>query len=168
MKAADSSFQSEQKMEKEKVENIKRIVEENEKMKKMQDNLISALRLRLKLEREESRKMIEKYKTFNLKTESSAALMKKKVIALTSANDTLVRNIKEKEEELTKCKQALIEEKEKKDQAELEKNNSVREKTDLLQELNDIVSCPVCLELPRGNKITICTNGHITCETCCR
>ena len=58
MKAADSSFQSEQKMEKEKVENIKRIVEENEKMKKMQDNLISALRLRLKLEREESRKMI--------------------------------------------------------------------------------------------------------------
>jgi len=80
----------------------------------------------------------------------------------------LVRNIKDQKEELTKCKEALIEEKEKKTRAELEKNNTIREKTDLLQELNEFVSCPVCLELPRGNRIPICRNGHITCDTCCR
>lgn len=171
---------------------IQKMQEKIKKEESEKNNLMSRLKLEA-LAREESRKVLETYKTLldktrkaNIETaervklkmkdmktaaESSRALMHEKVskvIALTSSNDDLVRNIKDQKEELTKCKEALIEEKEKKTRAELEKNNTIREKTDLLQELNEFVSCPVCLELPRGNRIPICRNGHITCDTCCR
>ena len=37
-----------------------------------------------------------------------------------------------------------------------------------MEEIGTEVECPVCLMVPRSDKIPVCKNGHITCEGCKR
>jgi hypothetical protein len=34
------------------------------------------------------------------------------------------------------------------------------------ERLQEVMRCPVCLDLPRGGEAYVCINGHIVCETC--
>ena len=48
------------------------------------------------------------------------------------------------------------------------KNKYEKEKANILDYLEREVTCPVCLMIPRTEKIPICRNGHTTCEKCIR
>ena len=157
-------------------ENQKRNVAENDV--RQLKTLLQQAEEKLKDKDEEVRKAERKKRIIEgliTESETTRHLMNEKIVnldksknALIFLNDNLVKVIRKQEDELTTYKQAFNEEKEKKTQAELDKNDSVREKTELLHELNALVSCSVCLKLPRGNNIPICRNGHITCEKCFR
>ena len=48
------------------------------------------------------------------------------------------------------------------------KEISEKKTDEVLNFLELQVTCPVCLMIPRTKKITVCRNGHTTCETCKR
>ena len=61
------------------------------------------------------------------------------------------------------------------EEAEKEKNRlqklveeSKQEKSSVIKKIGTEVECPVCLMVPRSDKIPVCKNGHITCEGCKR
>ena len=83
--------------------------------------------------------------------------------------------------ELERMKQELDSLRKKNQALEAERNQlaAVRQRAehdsrlhnDLVTKIKDLyedVKCPVCLKVPRSDKIPICSNGHITCEDCKR
>ena len=45
---------------------------------------------------------------------------------------------------------------------------SQQEKSSVMKKIMKEVECPVCLMVPRSDKIPVCKNGHITCKGCKR
>ena len=77
--------------------------------------------------------------------------------------------IKENEEEM---KNEIDEKEERiiyleKEMKKKEKKN-IKEKNDILENLESEVKCPVCLLVPRTGRFPVCKNGHVTCENCKR
>jgi hypothetical protein len=35
-----------------------------------------------------------------------------------------------------------------------------------MQELKDLLECPICMSVPRSGPITQCKNGHVVCSSC--
>ena len=64
------------------------------------------------------------------------------------------KNIEEAEEERNRLLKLLQE--------------SDQEKNSLKKKIKEEVECPVCLLVPRSDKIPVCRNGHITCFDCKR
>ena len=50
----------------------------------------------------------------------------------------------------------------------IETHKLINEIENMKKKLREAILCPVCLKVPRSERIPICRNGHITCEGCYR
>ena len=76
--------------------------------------------------------------------------------------------LKEAEEEESKMSELLKEAEEEKIKMSELLGKTNQEKEAFKEKIEEEVKCPVCLMVPRSDKIPVCRNGHITCGSCKR
>ena len=159
-------FELENKNKKLKSLNIKAAMEKNDilsmlEIAKIEKDAAVAKTKKTEEEKDKMMCLLEKFEKSIQETDKGKMLLKEEKDEMKCLMEKLIQE--------TDIMRMLLKNAEtKKDDMELIMKKEEKKKNNVLLKLKELVVCPVCLVVPRTEKLPVCENEHTTCLTCKR